>query len=56
MISGFRWKAPMGQGWWARLWQQLTAPMRDAGVKFAVVLGNHDGEADLRRRDVMRDV
>lgn len=33
---------PCGPGWWAARWEQLTAPVREAAVPWAITLGNHE--------------
>ncbi|KAL4452418.1 hypothetical protein ABPG75_008080 [Micractinium tetrahymenae] len=38
--------------WYERQWRRLVAPLHAAGVPYAAILGNHDGEADLGRRGV----
>lgn len=38
--------------WWEERWRILTAPLRQAGVPWASILGNHDGEGDLSRRQI----
>jgi hypothetical protein len=37
-----------------RRWRQLTAPIVAAGVPRAVIMGNHDDEADLMREQIVR--
>ena len=36
-----------------RRWRQLTKPLLAAGVPHALVLGNHDDEADLMRAQIV---
>lgn len=31
-----------GPGWFERRWRQLTAPVHEAGVPYAITLGNHE--------------
>lgn len=38
--------------WYEQQWHRLVEPLHAAGVPYASILGNHDGEADLGRRDV----
>ncbi|EFN59663.1 hypothetical protein CHLNCDRAFT_133158 [Chlorella variabilis] len=42
-----------GPGWFERRWRQLIAPVHAAGLPYAVTLGNHDGEAELTRRQIL---
>ena len=35
-------------------WRQLIAPIVAAGVPRAIIMGNHDDEADLMREQIMR--
>lgn len=44
--------APLTASWYEQQWRRLVAPLHGAGVPYAAILGNHDGEADLSRRDV----
>ena len=37
-------------GWLEAAWAAATAPLRAAGVPWAVTLGNHDAEADVTDR------
>ena len=41
-------------GWYLTRWLLHTTLLTDLGVKWAYALGNHDGEADLPRRDAAR--
>lgn len=36
-------------GWYTGLWADITAPLKAAGVPWAIILGNHDDEGDLNR-------
>ena len=38
--------------WYEQQWRRLVAPLQAAGVPYASLLGNHDGEADLGRRQI----
>ncbi|PRW60250.1 ser thr phosphatase family [Chlorella sorokiniana] len=42
-----------GPGWFERRWRQLIAPVHEAGLPYAITLGNHDAEADLTRREIV---
>uniref|UniRef100_A0A7S1SNL2 Calcineurin-like phosphoesterase domain-containing protein n=1 Tax=Tetraselmis chuii TaxID=63592 RepID=A0A7S1SNL2_9CHLO len=54
MVSGNLWeRLGRPKHFYQRRWEQLVAPLKRAGVPYAVVLGNHDGEADLSRRQVV---
>ena len=54
MVSGYACPQPCPPGWYAERWRQLTAPVKSAGVPYAVILGNHDDEADLDRRAIVQ--
>lgn len=34
-------------------WRQLTKPIQAAGMPYALILGNHDDEADLSREAII---
>lgn len=34
--------AACGPGWWEARWAQLTAPVREAEIPWAITLGNHE--------------
>ncbi|KAI3429468.1 hypothetical protein D9Q98_005560 [Chlorella vulgaris] len=59
MVSGWHCKpsAPLladcGPGWFAARWRQLIAPVHQAGIPYAITLGNHDAEAELSRRQIV---
>ena len=60
MVSGYAFRSAVRlkaadpeNSWYARQWAQLKAPLSEAGVPFAAILGNHDGEADLSRWQIM---
>jgi pre-mRNA-splicing factor SYF1 len=48
MVSGWHCKpsAPLladcGPGWFAARWRQLIAPVHEAGIPYAITLGNHE--------------
>lgn len=42
-----------GASWYEQQWRRIVAPLHKAGVRYAAILGNHDGEADLSRRQVV---
>jgi pre-mRNA-splicing factor SYF1 len=64
MVSGFafpaanllgyisRWRA--GTTWYEQLWRRLIEPLHARKVPYASILGNHDAEADLKRRDIVK--
>jgi pre-mRNA-splicing factor SYF1 len=53
-VSGWECHQPACQpGWFAARWRQLIAPVHEAGVPYAIILGNHDDEADLTRRRIL---
>lgn len=52
MVSG--WFGAGKTGWFAAQWQQITAPIRETGTPYAIILGNHDDEADLDRRQILQ--
>ncbi|GAB4821833.1 hypothetical protein N2152v2_008879 [Parachlorella kessleri] len=51
MVSGQRWDG--SRDWYNSRWQQLASPVRSSGLRHAAILGNHDGEGDLGRRQIM---
>ncbi|KAK9918079.1 hypothetical protein WJX75_001042 [Coccomyxa subellipsoidea] len=51
MVSGFAWDGTMG--WFEKRWRQLVKPIAAAGVPYALILGNHDDEADLSREQIV---
>ena len=51
MVSGYGWNGRAG--WYSRRWQQVASSVRSSGLPHAAILGNHDGEADLGRRQIM---
>lgn len=51
MVDGPSWNGR--RGWYESVWQRLIKPVNFAGVPYASILGNHDGEADLSRRDIV---
>jgi hypothetical protein len=51
MVSGYAWDGR--PGWYAARLRQLAQPVRSSGAAYAATLGNHDGEADLSRRDIL---
>ena len=51
MVSGYGWNGR--PGWYSSRWQQVASSVRSSGLPYAAILGNHDGEADLGRRQIM---
>jgi hypothetical protein len=52
MVSG--WEAKGVAGWFENRWRQLTAPAREFSIPYAIILGNHDDEANLDRRQILQ--
>jgi len=52
MVSGYAWNGT--HGWFAKRWEQLTAPMIKYQIPYALALGNHDDEADLTRDEIIK--
>ncbi|KAH7620787.1 putative inactive purple acid phosphatase 28 [Nannochloris sp. 'desiccata'] len=52
MVSG--WHAKGKDGWFQNRWHQLTAPAREFSIPYALVLGNHDDEGNLDRRQILQ--
>lgn len=50
-VSGYAWDGT--DGWYARQWDALVAELQELGIPYATVLGNHDDEADLERREIL---
>ena len=50
-VSG--WFGSGKQGWLRYHWDRLTSPVRERGVPYAIILGNHDDEADASRREII---
>ena len=42
------------KGWYKSYWEKATKVYIDHQIPYALVLGNHDSEADLDRKEVMR--
>lgn len=53
-VTAFYWQSNLSSGWYESHWRHLAQPVLDSGLPFAVNLGNHDGEADLTRRQVVQ--
>ena len=53
-LQAFYWMTNLSSGWYEHHWRNLVQPVLDSGLPFAVNLGNHDGEADLTRRQVVQ--
>lgn len=53
-VTAFYWMSNLSAGWYEHHWRHLSQPVLDSGLPFAVNLGNHDGEADLSRRQVVQ--
>ncbi|CAD7696717.1 unnamed protein product [Ostreobium quekettii] len=54
MVSGYAYpRGTKPTGWYAARWKQLIAPLHEHQVKYAMILGNHDDEADLTRREIV---
>ncbi len=51
MVSGFAWDG--SPRWYERRWRRLIQPVYRAGIPYASILGNHDGEADLSHREII---
>ncbi|CAL8463973.1 g3508 [Coccomyxa elongata] len=51
MVSGFAWDGT--NGWFEKRFRQLIKPIAAAGVPYALILGNHDDEADLSREQIV---
>lgn len=52
--DGVRTKEPVASGWFEEQWNKFTAPIVEAQIPYAYTLGNHDDEADLTRRQIVR--
>jgi len=52
MVSG--WHAKGKDGWFEDRWRQLTAPAREFSIPYSLVLGNHDDEGNLERRQILQ--
>jgi pre-mRNA-splicing factor SYF1 len=52
MVSG--WHAKGKDGWFQSMWRRLTAPAREFSIPYALVLGNHDDEGNLNRRQILQ--
>ena len=50
-VSG--WKGKGKKGWLRSQWEKLTLPVRENQVPYAIILGNHDDEADASRREII---
>ncbi|KAL4420875.1 hypothetical protein ABPG77_002834 [Micractinium sp. CCAP 211/92] len=50
-VSGFAWDGKAA--WFEERWRQMLQPTLAAGVPHASILGNHDGEANLSRREII---
>lgn len=53
-MTAFYWMSNLTAGWYEEHWRRLSRPVLESGLPFAVNLGNHDGEADLTRREVVQ--
>ena len=54
-LSGNYWKMHgKPQGYFKKAWDKWTLPFRELKVPYAYLLGNHDDEADLTRREIMK--
>lgn len=51
MVSG--WYGQGQPGWFAQYWKHIIAPVLEAKTPYAIILGNHDDEADLSRRQIL---
>ena len=47
-------KDGVGSGWFKSQWQKFTSPTVEAKIPYAFTLGNHDAEADLTPRQIVR--
>ncbi|KAK8790983.1 hypothetical protein WA158_005614 [Blastocystis sp. Blastoise] len=52
LVSGYKWNKT--QGWYKHYWEMATEPLVKRNIPYAFALGNHDGEADLTRQEVMK--
>lgn len=50
-ISG--WVSKGADGWAAQHWERATTVVRAASAPYAAILGNHDAEADLGRKELL---
>lgn len=50
-VSG--WVGRGKEGWLTEQWNLLTLPFRESKVPYAIVLGNHDAESKVSRREVV---
>lgn len=51
MVSG--WYGREKNGWFEEHWIRITETVRSRGIQYAFMLGNHDDEADLNRRQIV---
>lgn len=51
MVSGYAW--PGTKGWYLSYYSQYIAPMEKYNTPWALVLGNHDIEADITAEEIM---
>lgn len=52
LVSGWWWNK-IDTDWYKGFWEQLTQPMIKRNISWAIVLGNHDIEADLSGREIV---
>jgi hypothetical protein len=51
LVSG--WLGNGSAGWFERHWHALSAPVQSYGAPYAIILGNHDDQADLSREEIV---
>ncbi|KAK8790984.1 hypothetical protein WA158_005615 [Blastocystis sp. Blastoise] len=52
LVSGYKYNGT--QGWYKHYWEKATKSYIKYGIPYALVLGNHDSEGDLDRKQVMK--
>ena len=55
MVSGWcAGKKKKRSRWFENMWWNVTLAVREAQVPYAIILGNHDDEGDLNRREILQ--
>ncbi|ELR22873.1 Ser/Thr phosphatase family superfamily protein [Acanthamoeba castellanii str. Neff] len=52
-VSGYAWNGKV-RPWFPLRWDQLTAPMKSLGIRWAFAVGNHDDQGDFNRTEIVR--
>lgn len=53
LVSGYAWPSDKPSGWYREQYEKVIEPVRQGNYSWAVLLGNHDDEADLSVERIM---